>query len=399
MRVLLVNHFPLQGSGSGIYTMNIAKELANQGHKVFVIDIDNQVDKNEYNFDRYTIMCDKEKNPEAELSFNFPCFTTHPRSSLTYYDLNEEQIQEYINIYMQAVENVIKEFKPDVIHAQHLWIAPYVASKTKIPYVITAHGTDLMGFKKDERYRKYALEASRKAAFVIAISKQVYSETQELYKIPNENLILNPNGFDETVFNIKPVKREKALAELKLPQNSKKIVSFVGKLTDFKGVDILIKAAKIVTESIPEVIFALAGNGQLREELEKLSKDLGLNNVYFLGHKNQNEVATLYNLAEVSVVPSRVEPFGLVALEAMACGTPVVATNAGGLPDFVNKKVGALVEMNNPEELASALIYELQNNTKSSKGIYANKYTLENFSWSKTLGKVIDLYELAIEDF
>ncbi len=399
MRVLLVNHFPLQGSGSGIYTMNIAKELVNQGHEVFVVDIDNQVDTNDYNFERYTIMCDKSKNPEAKLSFNFPCFTTHPRSSLTYYDLNEEQIQEYINVYMQTIRAVISDFKPDVIHAQHLWLAPYVASKTNIPYVITAHGTDLMGFKKDERYRKYALEASQKAAFVIAISKQVYQETQELYHIPNEKLILNPNGFDETVFNIKPVKREDALRELDLPQNSEKIVSFVGKLTDFKGVDILIKAAKIVTEKIPEVIFALAGNGQLRDDLEKLAKDLGLNNIYFLGHKNQNQVATLYNLAEVSVVPSRIEPFGLVALEAMACGTPVVATNAGGLPDFVNKKVGALVEMNNPEELASALISEISQQTKLTKGKFANKYTLENFSWSKTLGKVIDLYELAIEDF
>ena len=168
MKVLLVNHFPLQGSGSGIYTMNIAKELANQGNEIFVIDIDNQLDTNNYNFERFTIMCDKSKNPDAKLSFNFPCFTTHPRSSLTFYDLNETQIQEYINVYMQSVSSVISKFKPDVIHAQHLWLAPYVASKMNKPYIITAHGTDLMGFKKDERFRKYALEASQKAAYVIA---------------------------------------------------------------------------------------------------------------------------------------------------------------------------------------------------------------------------------------
>jgi len=83
----------------------------------------------------------------------------------------------------------------------------------------------------------------------------------------------------------------------------------------------------------------------------------------------------------------------------MACGTPVVATNAGGLPDFVNKKVGALVKMNNPEELASAIISELSNKTKLTKGKFANKYTADNYSWSNTLGKVIDLYELAVEDF
>ena len=93
MRVLLINHFPLQGSGSGIYTMNIAQELVKEGHHVFVIDIDNQLDATDYPFQRRTILCDESQNINPDLKFNFPCFTTHPRSRNTYYDLTDEQIE------------------------------------------------------------------------------------------------------------------------------------------------------------------------------------------------------------------------------------------------------------------------------------------------------------------
>ena len=127
-----------------------------------------------------------------------------------------------------------------------------------------------------------------------------------------------------------------------------------------------------------------------------LKTELRLNNVHFLGHLTQQDVAALYNAADVSVVPSRIEPFGLVAIEALACGTPVVATKAGGLPDFVNDNVGQLVEMDNYEALAKAIIEELNNNTKQTKGKFAAIYAKENYSWKKTLQKVIEIYEGAI---
>ncbi|MCF7859484.1 MAG: glycosyltransferase family 4 protein [Candidatus Cloacimonetes bacterium] len=396
MKVLLINHFPLQGSGSGIYTLNIAGELIKAQHEVFVIDIDNVHDNQKYSFQRKTIMCDAAKNKKPDLKFNFPCFTTHPRSSLTYYDLTTEQINIYVDTFIRITQQVVAEFKPDIIHAQHLWITPYAALTSGIPYVVTVHGTDLMGFKKDRRYHKYALKGADNAAKIITISRQVHNDTLKLFDLSEIKLKLNPNGFDDSIFRPKSITKKELLSKFGINLDPGKLVSFVGKFTDFKGIDILIKAARKISDEIPGVVFALAGDGSLMPEMIELTEKLNLNNIFFLGHQTQEVVASLYSAADVSVVPSRIEPFGLVAIEALACGTPVVATNAGGLPDFVNSKVGQLVEMEDPELLAMAVIKELMNNTKITKGKFARKYAVQNYSWKKTLQNVVKIYKAAI---
>lgn len=396
MKILLINHFPLQGSGSGIYTLNVALELQKQGHEVFVIDIVNQKPSAVLPFPNKTIICDSSKNKRYDLPFNFPCFTTHPRSNTTYYDLNVNEIQQYVDTFIKITKEVCEEFQPDVIHAQHLWIAPFAAFKSGVPYVITAHGTDLMGFRKDNRYHPYAMEGMRNAKKVITISKQVHDDVKELYKTPEEQLMMNPNGFDESTFKVLALNKSEILQKFGAKNKSAKIVGFVGKFTKFKGVDTLVDAAEIVCREIPNTTFILAGDGELRESLEQRSKDLKLGDFIFLGHRNQDEIAELFNISDVAVVPSRIEPFGLVAIEALACGTPVVATNAGGLPDFINDEIGQLVEMDNPELLAKAIIQELKNGTKLTKGKAAAKFAADGFSWSKTLENVIKLYEESV---
>jgi glycosyltransferase involved in cell wall biosynthesis len=176
------------------------------------------------------------------------------------------------------------------------------------------------------------------------------------------------------------------------------LVSFVGKFTDFKGIDVLLQAAAIYEQAIPGIRTLLVGHGQLFEKLQSLKGELGLQNVYFLGHQPQPEVARIYNAADVSVVPSRVEPFGLVAVEALACGTPVVATDKGGLPDFINDSVGALVPVEDHAALAEAIIQEVSRGTKATKGVYAAKYARQGFSWAGQVAKMAELYEGALGD-
>jgi glycosyltransferase involved in cell wall biosynthesis len=373
--------------------MNIARELQKKGDEVFVIDIDNIIDTTDYGFQRKTILCHKFENPGADLDFNFPCFTTHPRSLQTFYDLDETEIAQYVSTFKKITKQVCKKFKPDLIHAQHLWITPYVAAQTGVPYVITAHGTDLMGFRLDPRYHKYALPGAEKAKKIITISQQVHQDVKELYGLQENKLQLVPNGFDQDIFRIRDIQRSNLLQQFGVKNHPTHLVSFVGKFTKFKGIDTLLEAVPQISAIYPEIAFLLAGDGELRSQLEEFCADQQLSNVYFLGHQTQQNVSLLYNLADISVVPSRIEPFGLVAIEALACGTPVVATKAGGLPDFINSKVGRLVEMENPPALAQGIIAELAADAKQQKGKTAAKYALENYSWAHSIQTVREIYQ------
>ncbi|MFW5992186.1 MAG: glycosyltransferase [Halanaerobiaceae bacterium] len=382
MKVLLVNHFPLEGSGSGVYTKNIAYRLRDHGHEVRVIVVDNERSSN-YDFPVKTI-----------LYYDFPCFTTHPKSNNQFYNLSRREMNDYLKKFISAVNDEVRDFKPDLIHAQHLWVAPYAALLSKIPYIITAHGTDIKGYKKDKRYRHIALKAALKAEKIITISQQVHRDVMKYYYLPEEKLKLIMNGFDENIFKPMKIDRNKFLKKLlgdrfKEPN---KVISFVGKLTNFKGVDLLIRAARIYEEEFPESVTLITGHGELRGELEEMVDNLGLKSVYFLGNRPQEVVAKIYNIADISVVPSRIEPFGLVAVESLACGTPVIASNAGGLPDFVDDSVGRLFPMDDYKHLAESIITALHEDDKQQKGEWAAEYALANFSWDRVIQDLLQIY-------
>ena len=396
MKILMPNHFPLQGSGSGIYTLNVATELVKAGHEVIVITPDHQPG-NDSPFPVRTILFSNGSNKNAELDFNFPCFTTHPRSDKTFYELTDAEILAYLDAWRKHINEVATSFKPHIIHAHHVWITPYVAYESGLPYVISCHGTDLMGYKKGLRYREYAMTAAQNSYAIIAISKQVQSDAVKTYQVPLDRIPLIGNGFGTDHFKLLPqVSKSEVFDEFGITEKDKPLISFVGKFTDFKGIDVLLKAAAIYEKKLAGVQTVLVGNGVLWEDMQKLKKQLGLKGVHFLGHQSQDVLARIYNAADVSVVPSRVEPFGLVAVEALACGTPVVATNAGGLPDFINQEVGALVPVDDPESLAHTIVDEIEKGTKQTKGVNANHYAYENYTWEKQVAKMIVLYQEAL---
>jgi len=145
-----------------------------------------------------------------------------------------------------------------------------------------------------------------------------------------------------------------------------------------------------------KVMTLIAGNGVLYEELIKLKDFLKLKNTFFLGYISEEQLIDLYNIADVSTVPSRSEPFGLVAIEALACGTPVVGTNQGGLPDFINEDIGALVDVEDDIALAEAIINELVRPDKEIRRKRAHEYAVNNFSWENTIKEVEKIYREAI---
>jgi len=396
MRILLINHFPLEGSGSGIYTQNVADVLLKLGHEVMVIAPDHKQVTNK-DFLMRSIIFSNGVNKNFHLPFNFPCFTTHPFSNTTFYELTDAQFLDYVNAFIDSTSKAIDNFKPDIIHTQHLWVSSYCALKTGLPFVTTCHGTDLIGFRKGKRYRYMAIDAAKEASVIIAISNQVKKDILNLFDISDKKIKVISNGFNSNIFRIKEIDRQKILNELGLPVDVEKVICFVGKLTHFKGVDVLIKAASIYEKVLDNVITLIVGYGELYDELVNLANKMGLKRFYFLGHHDQNMVSKIYNLADLSIVPSRKEAFGLVAIESLACGTPVIGTKNGGLLDFINEDVGAIIKPDSPKELAEKIIEEINSDSKTKKGKLAAKYALKNYSWEKNVNELINLYKKVIE--
>ena len=418
MKILMINHFPLAGSGSGTYTRNLAVHLAALGHEVCIILPENTEDYEEVegirlhpvffspvkNEDSYDFPEEKLGNSmEYALPFNFPCFTSHPRSITTFADLSETQLDMYTKAFTKAIDDEIRNNAPDIIHGQHVWILPSLSVGKGIPLVLTAHGTDLMGYDKWPELRPYANKAMDACYAVISISKDNCVLIEERFPESKDKIVMMRNGYDPTIFYPEDISRKEVLEKHGIREEEykdKKIVSFAGKLAHFKGVDVLLNAIKLYEDREPSSVTLIVGDGDERDILHKQAKDLELKTVRFLGNVKQEELRHIYNIADVNLVPSRREPFGLVAIEAMGCGTPVIASNQGGLPDFVNESVGGLVKPEDPIDLAETILKVLKRTDEDNvsewrKEIYA--YARNHYAQDTIIKELDNLYHEAVK--
>ena len=411
----MINHFPLAGSGSGTYTRNLAVHLNQLGHEVCIVLPENTDDFVEvegirlhpviFSMEKTEIIPGNDysgKSMAQALPFNFPCFTSHPRSITNFADLNEEELDLYIKAFKTAIDDEIDNWKPDIIHGQHVWILPSLAIRKDIPLVLTAHGTDLMGYDKWPHLREYAEKAMVACFAVISISKDNCELLEERFPYQKKKIVMMRNGYDPGIFYPEEISREEVLNKYGIDPaeyEGKKIVSFAGKLANFKGVDILLRAAKLYENEQPDSLTLIVGDGDERAKLHALAAELDLKKVRFLGNVSQSDLRHIYNIADVNLVPSRREPFGLVAIEAMACGTPVIASNQGGLPDFVNDSVGGLVTPEDPEALASKILEVLRKTDEIDNESWRKEiasYARNHYAQDKIIEELDELYKQAI---
>lgn len=400
MKILMTNLYPLTGSGSGVYTVNMARALVRQGHEVCVIFTENAKwkDSEEFPFKchpiYFTDMDGKQPDVNEEvLNFNYPCNTTHPRSINQFVKLSDEELNQYCDAWKKAIAEEIEVFQPDIIHAGHIFISAAIAADFDVPLVITCHGTDIQTHVETDRFHEFSYKAAKAAGSIICISQKNLDEVNECFKDDAEKAILMPNGYDSHIFFEDNYNKEEVLQELGINKSYKKIVSFAGKFAHFKGIDILIKAAAQYEDEDTATI--LAGDGQLFDEMTKLRDDLCLKNIYFVHNQPHAMLSKLYNIADVSTAPSRNEPFGLVVIEANACGAPVVGTNDGGIAGILTDKTGILINPESPDELANAIKSILNGERKFDRTECA-KYTKETYSQDSLIIKTIDLYNSLI---
>ena len=411
MKILMINHFPLAGSGSGTYTKNLAVHLAERGHEVTIVLPENTTDyQSPPGVRLHPVYFTPEEGvpampPQNALPFNFPCFTSHPRSTVTFADLSPAEMEQYIRAFSDAIRQEVEADCPDVIHGQHVWILSSLAADLGVPLVLTAHGTDLIGYDTWPYLRSYAARAMGACEAVIAISKDNAQLVEERFPDHKDKIVRMRNGYDPSVFFTADLTREEVLGPYGVEPafyEGKRIVLFAGKLAYVKGVDVLLEAAARYGKEDPANVTLIVGDGDERANLEAKAKALNLENVRFLGNVLQPALCRLYNIADVSVAPSRSEGFGLVAVEAMACGVPVVASDVGGLPGIVNGAVGALAKPEDPESLADAILGVLRREEQNGLAAWRREiasYVRAEYGQDTIIHELEELYQKAAEQF
>ena len=276
----------------------------------------------------------------------------------------------------------------DLMHAH--WVIPQgiVQSWFKKPYILTGHGGDIMsmnkGFLKD--LKKKAFE---KASQVVVVSKQLAEKVREMAPSVESEII--SMGCDTTMFS--PSYRK----ENYFKQNEKKVILFVGRLEEVKGVEYLIDAMEYT-----EAKLVIVGGGSLEEALKNKAERFE-DRIEFFGPKTHAELREIYPSADVFVMSSVTtqkgakEGFGLVMLEAMASGVPVVAFASGGIPQLITHNVnGLLCEEKDIKTLAENINKVLHDDVLRDRLIQSGNQTVKEYDYKEIARKYSKIYEDAM---
>ncbi|HNS95857.1 MAG TPA: glycosyltransferase [Polyangiaceae bacterium] len=281
----------------------------------------------------------------------------HPR----YYFSPRIARRLYGHFYMHSISRIffkeIEDFRPDIVFASWAypdgWAAVQLARAANLPVVLQVHGSDVKLVDHYPSRRRGTIQALTGADGVIAVSQDLANSAVHLGVKPGKVRVIY-DGIDLAHF--RPGDKASARTFLNLPPSEEPILLFIGNLLHVKAVDILLPAvAKVVNSGLPVQLY-LIGDGPLRESLQQLAKDLGLESrAHFLGAIDQFRLPRWYQAADLFVLPSRSEGVPNVLLEASACNLPWVASRVGGIPEILHRGKGFLVPPEDVDELAEGI--------------------------------------------
>jgi D-inositol-3-phosphate glycosyltransferase len=337
---------------------------------------------------------------------------------------NKNLVLNHLPEFVRRVQDLVarERISYDLIHS-HYWLSGWAALDLRatwhIPVIQMFHTLGEMKNRvaqtpeERESTRRIEVEGEvmRRVDRLVAATPLEKAQMSWLYGADGDKISVVPAGVDLSLF--RPLPRAEARRYLGVPPEHKMIL-FVGRIQPLKGIDTLMRAMKQVIHQYPELKGSLCvsiiggdpnpdSEGELAEfeRLNRLRAELGIGDlVTFLGAKDQDSLVTYYSAAEMVVMPSHYESFGMVALEAMACGTPVIGSDVGGLAFSIEDGFnGYLVPGKDPAALADKIALLLRRTgLRDHLGEQAIRWA-ERYSWSTIADEVLDVYQMVLAAF
>lgn len=353
--------------GSGVVATELGKALAGNGHQVHFITYSQPA--------RLDFFSENLYYHEVSVS-NYPLFDYSP----------------YEAVLASKLVDVVRFEKLDILHVHYAIPHASAAFMAKqilatygihIPVVTTLHGTDITLIGKDVTFKPVVTFSINQSDGVTAVSEDLRKETYELFDIHKDIKVI-PNFIDLNRFSLKKKDHfKKAIAP-----NDEVILVHTSNFRKVKRATDVIKIFKKVNDVLPSKLL-MVGDGPDRVNCEQLSREYDIcENVRFLG--KQDAIEEILSVADLFVMPSHSESFGLAALEAMACKVPVISSNTGGLPELnVQGYTGFLSEVGDVDEMAKNAIHILEDKDRLAQ---FKENALEH---AKTfeLSRILPIYE------
>lgn len=377
---------PYVVGGLAAHVQGLARALSRRGHKVTVLSQDGGVPR--------------EHVDEGVRVVRAGATPVRSHDFLGYvHQLNHLMLAKSLELVQDG-----NEF--DVIHA-HDWIVAFAGSGLKQalrrPLIATIHATEFgrnNGLHNDEQRHISDIEwwLIYEAWRVVVCSLAMQSELARVFQAPADKVRVIPNGIDVSDMHV----RKDMELRRRYAADDEEIILFVGRLVWEKGVDTLLYALRQLVAVRPKVKLIVAGRGPIQEELESLARQLGLTgHVHFVGHVDAQLRDLLYGVSDVAAFPSRYEPFGIVALEAMAAGVPVIVGDVGGLKEIVGgDDVGLRVPPGNAGALSTALLNLLDDRGRAQAMARRAREKVERvFTWDSVAAQTERIYEEVMREY
>jgi D-inositol-3-phosphate glycosyltransferase len=332
---------------------------------------------------------------------------------------NKNLVFDHLPEFVRRVQDFVtrENISYDLIHS-HYWLSGWAARELRatwrVPVIQMFHTLGEMKNRvaqspaERESARRIEVEGEvmRFADRLIAATPLEKAQMSWLYGADADKISVVPAGVDLSLF--RPIPRDQAKTTIGIPPG-RRMILFVGRIQPLKGIDTLIRAMKRVIDQYPDLkddlcVAIIGGDPNPDSELElaeferlsQLRAELGIGDlVTFLGAKDQDTLVYYYSAADMVVVPSHYESFGMVALEAMACGTPVIGSDVGGLSFSIEHGFnGYLVPGKDPDALADKIVLLLRHpGLRDHLGEQATRWA-ERYAWTHVADEILDVYDM-----